>query len=53
MEFYKVIILSLEKGKIGFRFLVDRKGHVVERYAPTTEPKKIVPDIENALNEGA
>lgn len=27
------------------KFLVDKKGHVVERYAPTTNPHKIEKDI--------
>ncbi|KAI1727976.1 glutathione peroxidase domain-containing protein [Ditylenchus destructor] len=31
------------------KFLVDKQGHVVNRYAPTTEPKKIIPDIEKIL----
>ncbi|WNF24856.1 glutathione peroxidase [Mesobacillus jeotgali] len=31
------------------KFLVDRKGQVVKRYAPTTEPEKIKSDLDNLL----
>ena len=31
------------------KFLVNRNGDVVERYAPATEPEKIVKDIEKLL----
>ena len=31
------------------KFLVDRAGNVRERYAPTTSPNKIAPDIEKLL----
>lgn len=31
------------------KFLVDRKGNVVERYAPQTSPKDIVDDIKKLL----
>lgn len=31
------------------KFLVDRKGNVVERYAPTDKPEKIEKDITNLL----
>ncbi|MDR5658567.1 glutathione peroxidase [Serpentinicella sp. ANB-PHB4] len=31
------------------KFLVDRKGNVVERYAPVTKPLKIKKEIENLL----
>lgn len=31
------------------KFLVDRKGNVVKRYAPTTAPEKIHGDIEKLL----
>lgn len=31
------------------KFLVDRAGEVVDRYAPTTSPKDIAGDIENLL----
>jgi len=33
------------------KFLVDRHGRPIKRYSPTTEPKKLVADIEKALNE--
>jgi glutathione peroxidase len=32
------------------KFLVDRNGKVVDRYAPNTAPNKIVHDIENLLS---
>lgn len=32
------------------KFLVDRKGDVIKRYAPITSPKKIASDIEKLLN---
>jgi glutathione peroxidase len=31
------------------KFLVDKNGQVVERYAPTTEPSKIKDDLEKLL----
>lgn len=31
------------------KFLVDREGNVVERFAPTTEPEKLKKDIEQYL----
>jgi glutathione peroxidase len=31
------------------KFLIDRNGHVVERYAPTTKPSKIEKDIIKQL----
>lgn len=31
------------------KFLVDRNGHVVKRYAPTTEPEKIENDLSELL----
>lgn len=31
------------------KFLVDRDGNVVKRYAPKTNPSKIAPDIEKLL----
>lgn len=31
------------------KFLIDKNGKVVERYAPTTEPSKIDEDIKNQL----
>jgi len=33
------------------KFLVDKNGVVVQRYAPTTEPKSIVKDIQKLLND--
>ncbi len=33
------------------KFLVDKKGNVVERYAPMTPPERIAPDIEKQLAE--
>ena len=45
-----------QKGTLGGRinwnftkFLIDREGHVVGRYGPTTEPEDITGDIEAAL----
>ena len=32
------------------KFLVDSEGQVIERYAPTTKPKAIAADIEQAIN---
>ena len=31
------------------KFLVDKQGRVIERYAPTTPPERIGPDIEKLL----
>ncbi|HUI83837.1 MAG TPA: glutathione peroxidase [Candidatus Binatia bacterium] len=31
------------------KFLIDRQGNVVERYAPMTAPERIAPDIEKQL----
>jgi len=43
-------LLGLEAIKWNFtKFLADREGRVVERYAPTTEPKDIAADIEKLL----
>ncbi len=43
-------LLGSEKIKWNFtKFLVGRDGKVLERYAPTTEPKAIAKDIEKAL----
>ncbi len=43
-------LLGSEAIKWNFtKFLVDRNGKVVERYAPTTEPEKIAKDIEKLL----
>jgi glutathione peroxidase len=33
------------------KFLVDREGNVVERYAPNVEPASIAGDIEKLLQE--
>jgi len=42
--------LGIEAIKWNFsKFLVDKDGGVVERYAPTTEPAAIAPDIERLL----
>lgn len=47
---------SQKKGVLGSRvnwnftkFLIDRDGRVVDRFGPTTEPKKLREDIEKAL----
>ena len=43
-------LLGTEAIKWNFtKFLVGRDGQVLKRYAPTTEPKDIVKDIEEAL----
>lgn len=43
-------LLGSEAIKWNFtKFLVDRNGNVVERYAPTTEPEKMAKDIEKLL----
>jgi glutathione peroxidase len=43
-------LLGSEAIKWNFtKFLVDREGAVVERYAPNTEPEAIVADIEKLL----
>ena len=43
-------LLGSERIKWNFtKFLIDRKGNVVERYAPNVEPAAIVPDIEKLL----
>lgn len=31
------------------KFLIDREGNVVKRYAPTTKPAKMIEDIEKVL----
>ncbi len=31
------------------KFLVDRQGKVVERFAPQTNPQKMIPEIEKVL----
>ena len=43
-------LLGSEPIKWNFtKFLVDRKGRVIERYAPKVEPQAIAPDIEKLL----
>ncbi|KAI8332642.1 thioredoxin-like protein [Chlamydoabsidia padenii] len=43
-------ILGLKRVKWNFeKFLIDREGKVVHRYASTTEPKSIAPEIEKLL----
>ena len=43
-------LLGSEAIKWNFtKFLVDRNGRVVERYAPNVEPQAIAPDIEKLL----
>ena len=43
-------LLGSEAIKWNFtKFLVDRKGNVVERYAPNAEPESIEPDIKKLL----
>lgn len=43
-------ILKSEAIKWNFtKFLIDRKGNVVRRYAPSTEPEAIASDIEKLL----
>jgi glutathione peroxidase len=43
-------LLGSEAIKWNFtKFLVDRKGTVVERYAPTTKPEDLAKDVEKAL----
>jgi glutathione peroxidase len=33
------------------KFLINKKGEVINRYAPTTKPEDIEQDIEKALAE--
>ncbi len=43
-------LMGSEKIKWNFtKFLVDQEGKVLKRYAPNTEPKDLVKDIEAAL----
>jgi glutathione peroxidase len=50
-------LTSTKKGLLGSegikwnftKFLVDKNGEVVERYAPTTKPEDLAKDIEKAL----
>ena len=47
----KTGILATEAIKWNFtKFLVDRHGHVVDRYSPQTTPKNLAPEIEALLN---
>lgn len=44
-------MLATEAIKWNFtKFLVNRKGEVLKRYAPNTEPAALGPDVEKALN---
>ena len=44
-------IFGTERIKWNFtKFLVDRRGHVVKRYAPQEKPETLASDIEAALN---
>jgi glutathione peroxidase len=39
-------------GRIGWnftKFLVDRQGQVVARFAPSTRPEKLAPELERLL----
>ena len=31
------------------KFLIGKDGQVIKRYSPTTDPEKLIPDIEDAL----
>jgi glutathione peroxidase len=43
-------VLWTEAVKWNFtKFLVDRNGHVVSRFAPNVEPEKLIPEIEKLL----
>ncbi len=43
-------VLGTESIKWNFtKFLVDRKGKILKRYAPSISPKEITPDIEKQL----
>ena len=43
-------LLGIEAIKWNFtKFLVDRKGDIVKRYAPVTKPEAIASDIEKLL----
>lgn len=47
-------LLGSEAIKWNFtKFLVDREGNVVERYAPTTTPESLVSAVEAALQKTA
>lgn len=46
-------IFGTERIKWNFtKFLVDRSGHVVSRFAPKTEPRALAPAIERLLDRG-
>jgi len=54
--FSKIELKSKKGGLLGdsikwnfTKFLVDKQGNVIERYAPTTPPERIGPDIEKQL----
>jgi glutathione peroxidase len=43
-------LLGTEMIKWNFtKFLIGKDGKVLKRYAPNTEPKDIIPDIQKAL----
>ena len=45
-------LLGTERIKWNFtKFLVDRNGMVVDRYAPVTAPKTLAAQVERLLNE--
>lgn len=47
-------VLGTEAIKWNFtKFLVDRRGQVVDRFAPTTSPENLIPAIERLLNPTA
>ncbi len=47
-------LLGTEAIKWNFtKFLIDRKGHVAERFAPKDEPKSLEKSIEKALASAA
>ena len=47
----KKVLLGSEGIKWNFtKFLVDKEGKVVERYAPTTKPEDLEKDVERALS---
>jgi glutathione peroxidase len=56
-RFLKVVksgIFGTEAIKWNFtKFLVDRRGKVVDRYGPSTEPKALAAPIEKLLNQAA
>lgn len=47
-------LLGTEAIKWNFtKFLVDRRGNVIHRYAPITKPEEIIADIEKLLDQAA